>query len=33
MQVIVATSIRAAGNATGPDKQVFIDNDDEPLFN
>ncbi|MCP3960089.1 MAG: hypothetical protein GY719_19765 [bacterium] len=32
IQVIVSTSVPAVRNATGPDKQVFIDNDDDPLF-
>ncbi len=32
LQVIVATSLPAIRNATSPDKQVFVDNDDDPLF-
>ncbi len=33
IQVIVSTSLPAIRGATAPDKQVFIDNDDDPLFN
>ncbi len=32
IQVIVSTSLPAIRDATGPDKQVFVDNDDDPLF-
>ncbi len=32
IQVIVSTSLPAIRDATAPDKQVFIDNDDDPLF-
>ncbi len=32
IQVIVATSLPAIRGATAPDKQVFIANDDDPLF-
>ena len=32
IQVIVSTSIPAIRDATSPGKQVFIDNDDDPLF-
>ncbi len=32
IQVIVSTSLPAIRGATGPDKQVFIDNDDDPMF-
>ena len=32
LQVIVCTSLPAIRGATTPDKQVFIDNDDDPLF-
>ncbi len=32
IQVIVSTSLPAIRGATGPDKQVFIANDDDPLF-
>ncbi len=33
IQVIVATSLPAIRGATAPEKQVFIANDDDPLFN
>ena len=32
IQVIVSTSLPAIRGATRPEKQVFIDNDDDPLF-
>ncbi len=32
IQVIVSTSLPAIHGATGPEKQVFIDNDEDPLF-
>lgn len=32
IQVIVSTSLPAIRDATSPDKQVFVDNDDDPLF-
>lgn len=32
IQVIVATSLTAIRKATHPDKQVFVDNDEDPLF-
>ncbi len=32
IQVIVSTSLPAIRDATVPDKQVFVDNDDDPLF-
>ncbi len=32
IQVIVATSLPAIRGATAADKQVFVDNDDDPLF-
>ena len=32
IQVIVATSLPAVRGATAPEKQVFIANDDDPLF-